>query len=177
MASPVSRKDIFSFYTIDRKLHRRLLFNLKIDPNTSKQIIAFWFSLERIGLRDFIHKTDKVSNAFLFEMAIEAVNCLNYLFAGTELDDLTFTSLFLGVESYSLVIHIQLNVNKSATETNKYVNDLGFRIFHDIDSTAPGRGDKNPSLGFRVERTLFVTFSKGFPITREELLEFFSRLI
>ncbi|KAK3206104.1 hypothetical protein Dsin_020150 [Dipteronia sinensis] len=57
-------------------------------------------------------------------------------------------------------------------EIDEFMNDLGITIFEDIDGEFI-RAKASISSDSAIDRTLFVAFSKGHPITKEQLSEYF----
>ncbi|TXG73933.1 hypothetical protein EZV62_002512 [Acer yangbiense] len=177
------------FHNIDRELYRRLILQLGIDPSCSKKIVAFWVILERIfRFRDFVKNTKKLDSTLLMELVREAVKCLNFLYRRTigpvnsGVGVLPSTCIFVGIDSLSLDLYICLNRVKLVKKIEEFMNDLGITIFEDIDGefiiqTKESKKETTMTLASStsIDRTLFVTFSKGHPVTREQLSDFFNR--
>ncbi|KAK0605604.1 hypothetical protein LWI29_028634 [Acer saccharum] len=182
-------KHLQDFHDIDRELYHRLILQLGIDPFCSKKIVAFWVILERIfRFRDFVKNTKKLDSKLLMELVREAVKCLTFLYRRTigpvnsGVGVLPSTCIFVGIDSLSLDLYICLNRVKLVKKIEEFMNDLGITIFEDIDGefiiqTKESKKETTmtQASSTSIDRTLFVTFSKGHPVTREQLSDFFDR--
>ncbi|KAK3206105.1 hypothetical protein Dsin_020151 [Dipteronia sinensis] len=181
-------KHLLDFHNIDRELYRRLVLQLGIDPFSSKKIVALWVVLERIfHFRDFVKNTKKLDSKLLMELVREAVKCLNFFYRRTigpvnsGVGVLPSTCIFVGIDSLSLDLYICWNRVMLVKKIEEFMNDLGITIFEDIDGEFIRMKESKKGMTMTqassssIDRTLFVTFSKGHPVTKEQLSDFFNR--
>ncbi|KAH7560967.1 hypothetical protein ACOSP7_016503 [Xanthoceras sorbifolium] len=184
-------KILQDFHSIDRNLYRRLILQLGLDPYSSKRIVAFWCMLERIGLRYFVKHTNKAPRTLLIKLVREAITCLHFLYrpsvpsdSDISIGDLSFTCVLFGLlDDVPLRVYVCMNRDRLVMEIDKFLSDLSDKIFEDIDVELLIRSKEEETKKktqastnvSQIDRTLFVTFSKGRPISREQLFEFFNR--
>ncbi|KAB2074042.1 hypothetical protein ES319_A07G126200v1 [Gossypium barbadense] len=191
-------KQLQQFHNIDRMAYSRLVLTLRFDPFPSMKIVAFWNFLERIGFKHFVHNLLHFSDRMIFSLAKVTLVCLECLFCAPQeifpwvhLDFPEMNKL-VGQE----ILLSFLFKNREAVEgmIEDFVKDVCQVAFMDIvegnlgckpssnpdselDSPTSDDGGDNRELftddgKARVDsedRSLFMTFSRGHPVSNQEL--------
>nr|POE54655.1 hypothetical protein CFP56_47296 [Quercus suber] len=80
MSSPCNNLDeLKAFHDIDRRIYARLVIDLRLEPNQSKKVVAFWIRLEIRGVEDFVFMILPLPDQKLHALAHEAMTFLHYL--------------------------------------------------------------------------------------------------
>ena len=80
MSSPCNTIDeLKAFHDIDRRIYSRLVIDLRLEPNQSKKVVAFWIRLEIRGVKDFVFMILPLPVQKLHALAHEAMTFLLYL--------------------------------------------------------------------------------------------------
>ncbi|XP_010247829.1 PREDICTED: uncharacterized protein LOC104590783 [Nelumbo nucifera] len=203
MNFPITTEELKSFHTIDRKLYFRLVINFWRDITQSMKVIALWMWLEDVGYPNIIHQMLSLPDTIVNALADEAVNCLNCIELG-EIPPHANTNIPLTLKLLKQEISLNFFLNNRISASNgirKMLNDVCIKAFDDIAymaltnatkpmaSSAEGssntscmQSDLNPSAQPWKptdeippdNRTLFLTFSKGYPLSEEEVRDFFN---
>ncbi|XP_012077535.2 uncharacterized protein LOC105638353 [Jatropha curcas] len=184
--SLVSTEKFKLFHSIDRELYSLLVINLWRDPVESLQILALWLWMERIGYSNVVKKILSLPSILINELADEAIICLTCInqdqFTSQNSDIPLMQSL---MEKEVSLKHFHENRFSAIQGVAKIVNEVCIRAVHDIMQQAIERNATQkvmtahqPTVVVGVpeeERTMFVTFSKGYPVEAWEVREFFTR--
>ncbi|XP_059431695.1 uncharacterized protein LOC132165230 [Corylus avellana] len=193
MASPssfVSQEEFNIFHSIDRQLYTILVVNLWRDPVESMQVMALWLWLERLGYDSVVKKMLSLPQILVNELADEAIICLNCIHnnlisSSSESNDIPLTQTLMEKE-ISLQFFLENRLNGIAGLT-KIMNDVCIRALLDLMQQAIERNAGRHGAGDMVQprtpgadvpaddRTMFVTFSKGYPVQEWEVRDFFGR--
>ncbi|WCJ42799.1 hypothetical protein M5689_023585 [Euphorbia peplus] len=191
----ISMEEFKTFHAIDRELYNFLVLNLWRDPVESMQVLALWLWLERIGFNNVVEKLLHLPYTLINQVADEAIICLSCInidgFMYQQMDIPLIQSLM------NKEISLQFFINHKAQATQgiaKVIRDVCIRAFDDImqqaihnqkmaSSTHENKQNKevvvfvnnvkNNALLPPEDRTMFVTFSKGYPVSEWEVREFF----
>ncbi|TXG62292.1 hypothetical protein EZV62_013655 [Acer yangbiense] len=158
----ISLVELHMFHRIDREVFARLVTTHMCDPAESLMVVAVWLWLEKKGFPSLISKMSKLSNQMVNVLAGEAISSLNCLKSDQPIPVASFPhQLFGDVEIVRSVMN--------------YV---------EIPTTS--RGDQLLQLwGMPVipenvvsedDRSMFLTFSRGFRVTENEVRELFTGL-
>uniref|UniRef100_K7LZ17 Uncharacterized protein n=1 Tax=Glycine max TaxID=3847 RepID=K7LZ17_SOYBN len=192
----VTQEEFNLFHRMDRELYKILVVSLFRDPEESMQVHAMWLWLERVGFRNVVKRVLALPNILINDVADETVMCLNCIN-----NSLLMSCLFSSESSeipllQSLVekeISLQFvyeNRSSALQGVAKVMQDVCVRAFTDImeqamiRNSAEAAAQKNynyhhglvwfGSIGPAEDRTLFVTFSKGYRVEEWEVREFFA---
>ncbi|KAH9721166.1 hypothetical protein KPL70_006319 [Citrus sinensis] len=196
MAEIGSLVDLLLFYTVERALFNRMVGTLGKNPQQVKTTIALWLLLEEIGYHDLIRTINYQNNKTIEALFNEALLCLEYIQPDkTEPAVLHHTPVFEETKNYSRDFMCKRYMHIMETVCDKIFGESG-AIEVDESGTRPvlsrdrpfGKGcyahipeaaresNLNPEASkFYPEdvRTMFLTFSRGHPLTREEIINFF----
>ncbi|PPD86117.1 hypothetical protein GOBAR_DD16949 [Gossypium barbadense] len=186
------------FHNIDRELYAVLVMNLCRDPVESLHCIALWLWLERVGFKKVVTKLLPLPRVLVNELADEALACLGVIHnekvspLSTRRND---TPLMQRLIDSELALpffakHRLIAVRGLA----KLVNEVCMRALKDIMQQAVERKAHQSLADLSLvqfgslpaaaqtnevhpdDRTIFVTFSKGYLVHEWEVREFFTRL-
>ncbi|KAK9154422.1 hypothetical protein Sjap_001902 [Stephania japonica] len=185
-SSHISVEDFYAFHTIDRELFARLVIDLRRDPGNSILSLALFLWFNNIGFPDLVVKLRSLPDAVVDVVGEEAAIILTYLETGT------------------LPPLVQPNALDSLIPTIRGLMDsrLTFQFFQDrrIRSPMPPMAPvvppryvvvqdpmvtpqigvatpmpMNESLATQQERAMFMTFSRGYPVSEAEVRDYFTR--
>ncbi|KAK1379476.1 RNA-binding protein Musashi Rbp6 like [Heracleum sosnowskyi] len=183
------------FHTIDRILYVILVTNLLCDPMEAMQIMAIWLWLERVGFLNTITKILHLPITLINELVDEANTCLCFinnpcLFLENEANDIHLTQSL--IKDFSLQ-YLQKNQTLAKIGVDTVQTKICMQAFGDLMQQAIMQNEarrvaQSPQplyvqqkilpndLGNGVvpdeERTVFVTFSKGYPVEEWEIRDF-----
>ncbi|PPS17777.1 hypothetical protein GOBAR_AA02800 [Gossypium barbadense] len=186
------------FHNIDRELYTVLVMNLCRDSVESLHCIALWLWLERVGFKKVVTKLLSLPRVLVNELADEALACLGVIHnekvspLSTRRND---TPLMQRLIDSELALpffakHRLIAVRGLA----KLVNEVCMRALKDIMQQAVERKAHQSLADLSLvqfgslpaaaqtnevhpdDRTIFVTFSKGYLVHEWEVREFFTRL-
>lgn len=196
------QEELKIFHNIDRLAYTRLVFHLGLPPKIGSKIVAFWNWLERVGYVNFVDNSLDLSPPLFLELSLESEACLDCLKRESFSDsDERLLPLICSLAGEPLSLKVVYENKLHATRHMKEFNrDVGKRIFNDITPTRSSANgdlvnvceyygnlqgqdeqpDNNNNGNHNIcnvpdNKTLFATFSKGHPITYQELEEFFTR--
>ncbi|GFS33778.1 hypothetical protein Acr_00g0030550 [Actinidia rufa] len=189
------------FHDMDRRLYIILTNDLCRDPVESMRIMALWLWLERSSFSHVVKKVSSLPQFLINELADEAVACLNCLTTNpflplSELNyDIPMTQSLMDNEISLHYFH--QNRLTAIQGIAKVINDVCARLLTDLMQQAIERNNAartqilistlvQPSFDrLRIgaqdqvhpdDRTMFVTFSKGYPVGAREIQDFFTRI-
>ncbi|XVF69365.1 hypothetical protein PTKIN_Ptkin11bG0075800 [Pterospermum kingtungense] len=197
LASEITLKQLQQFHSIDRKAYSRLLIGLGFDPLPSMKIVAFWNFLERSGFKHFVNNLQPLPDALLFSLAKEAIMCLDFLYRSTReifpRVRMDFPVMKKLVAQDIFLDYLFKNRESAKRMIEDFVKDVCRTGFSDIVQTYLGskqsstldidNGEllvqeklmENKGRVDQKDRTLFMTFSKGHPVSTRELHGFIVR--
>ncbi|WVZ12925.1 hypothetical protein V8G54_017455 [Vigna mungo] len=168
------------------------------EPGECMQVHALWLWLERVGFRNVVKRILALPNILINEVADETVVCLNcinnssFIAPPSSFENSEIPLLQSLVDKEISLQFLYENRVSALQGVAKEMQDVCVRAFTDIMQQAIIRNsndrvvNQNPlwfgSIGpsnSRVEvpaddRTLFVTFSKGYRVEEWEVKEFFT---
>ncbi|KAL3532693.1 hypothetical protein ACH5RR_006214 [Cinchona calisaya] len=201
-SSPVTLNEYVSFHAMDRALYSVLAVELWRDPYESVQVLALWLWMERAVFKNFVLMISSMAPMLINKYADEALTCVKCIndpqfFFTAEMGDIPLTSSLIRKKMSLLYFHenrailvnelrkivteifamalqdvIEDAIKRHATHdslVNSFAN-LGF-----VGETSTGSNHSNSSSQVE-DRTMFVTFSKGYPVAESEVREFFTKL-
>ncbi|MED6176764.1 hypothetical protein PIB30_091386 [Stylosanthes scabra] len=200
--SSLTTQELHHFHKTDRKLFCFLIFKLRHDITESLLIMALWLWLEHIGYPNLIHAIMKLQNQpYLVEaMVDEAVACLMCLETENSNRRVLVLMKKLIERDISIRIFQERRVIVMMSPKNTPNNNLStfpglrhpfFGDIIDMMTKAPQEvateassnhgllhqkiwDGKKPSDDVpKEDRTMFLTFSRGYPVTEKEVRELF----
>ncbi|XP_074335972.1 uncharacterized protein LOC141673138 [Apium graveolens] len=197
----ISQEEFRLFHSIDRRLYFILVADLFRDPIEAMQVMALWLWLERVGFFNTVKRILEWPVMLINDLADEANICLTFI--NNPLSLLLTLEAFEIPLSQSVIQknfslqYLQNNVKSAKIGVEKVCNTICTRAFNDLMEQAILRNEAHKivesqqqllvqqtmlsnSFGNSVvpadERTMFVTFSKGYPVAEWEVREFFTKL-
>ncbi|GFP85498.1 hypothetical protein PHJA_000693600 [Phtheirospermum japonicum] len=194
------------FHGIDRALYRILVRDLFRNPVECLYILGLWLWLERGGFSNLVSHILSLPPLLIDELADEAVTCLKCLNThfpfSSEASEIPLThSLAKKDISLQYFYERQLTAFNEIQDIVKGVcipsvselMDTGYRYsggspvnaasssvdqnsFTQSISSLRIKGDARVNDDSQNERTMFVTFSKGYPVSEAEVRQFFMSL-
>ncbi|GMY36452.1 Rho guanine nucleotide exchange factor [Fagus crenata] len=204
-SSFVSQEEFNTFHTIDRKLYTFLVINLWRDPVESMQVMALWLWLEHMGFDNIVLTMLSLPYTLINELADEAIICLNCIHtnqisSSSENNDIPLIQSLMekeislqfflenrlkGIVGIAKIVNeqaIDRNAAQSLTESQMIMQpSIHQSLVHPgLCSVGLGGGGlvQPRAPGIEVptdDRTMFVTFSKGYPVQEWEVRDFFTR--
>lgn len=187
----LSDEELIAFHSIDRDLYAFLVLALFRDPIECLEILAFWIWLERTNLTEIVKKQLSLPYVLVNELADEALLCLkciknvHFLSEGCEvplIQTLTDTEISLrDLYRNRLIIIPELECIKIRVCARAFrdITQAGIerKLAHAQEAASPSysNGQRGgPNAQDSVEKTMFLTFSRGYPVQEWELREFFT---
>ncbi|XP_030968332.1 uncharacterized protein LOC115988842 [Quercus lobata] len=152
-----------AFHNIDIKIYKRLVIDLRLDPNQSKKVVAFWNCLERIGYANFVSVIQPLPDELLRELANETITCLILLDQGCQFYDVDKDlplMLSLTKPAFSFWFFYQ-NRQKVISKINAFVTNVCDVAFSDIVPPQPVQS-LQLQIGF-IQPHQFSNRHEGFP--------------
>lgn len=198
---PVRRDEYGAFHAMDIALYSVLAVELWRDPYESVQVMALWLWMERLGFKNVVLTILSMPLMLINKYADEAFTCVKCIhdhqfLLSAEASDIPLTSNL--VKKKISLLYFHENRATVVHELRKIVNEICAKAFQDVIKDAITRHtaydsqvDSLVNLGFvgetstssgqsnrasQDDRTMFVTFSKGFPVTESEVRKFFTKL-
>ncbi|KAK9073403.1 hypothetical protein SSX86_007727 [Deinandra increscens subsp. villosa] len=180
------------FHSVERELYAILVYDLWRDPIEAIQMIAIWIWLERITMESpnltrriltlDSHLIDKVGNEAL--LCWTCVDNVALLFTSS-VTDFPLTNILLKKDMP--IDFFRKHRDVTIAGINDVINVVCATCLKDIWDGAVARNahmDSSQMVVSRAqnteiqpdERTLFVTFSRGYPVGEWEVREFVTRL-
>lgn len=191
----ISEANFHMFHTMDRILYIILVTDLSCDPKEAMQIMAIWLWLERVGFLNTIKKILCLHIPLINELVNEANTCLNFInnpqsFILNEASDIHLTHCL--TKDFSLQ-YLQKNqkLAKFGVETVRtkicmqafsdlmyqaILQDEAWRIAQSQQQLYMQQAMLSNGFGNGIvpdeQRTMFATFSKGYPVEEWEIRDF-----
>ncbi|KAK2660765.1 hypothetical protein Ddye_007298 [Dipteronia dyeriana] len=205
MAAMFSFNDLHTYYKVDRDIFTRLVTVFMRDPAESMLVIALWLWLEHEGYPNIISKMINWPRFFLEIMFGETVSALKFLEinqppATHDEGGMNFTSRvmqkgislqFFHEKRLDAIDGIKKVLNSISVDQLIKVRGFPHELFGDVQIVWKGFSDNAISIeelqwGFpgpetdiiseENDRTQFLTFSRGNPVTETAVREIFSQL-
>ena len=182
------------FHTMDRMLYMILVTELFCDPMDAMNTMSFWLWLERGGFLGIIRRIVHLPIQLISELVDEADICLNFinnpqLHLINEVNDINFTQSF--IHGFSLQ-YLQNNQTLAISGVEIVRTQICMQAFSDLmqqtvfHNEARRIAESQQQLSMQLmlsngssssvlpheNRTMFATFSKGYPVTEWEIREF-----
>ncbi|KAM7276255.1 hypothetical protein ACFE04_018121 [Oxalis oulophora] len=188
----ITREELNAFHKIDRVVYSFLVLGLWRDPAESMQAMALWIWLERVGFGCIMNKMTSLPLTLISELADEAVMCLtvinnNLSTVSSENFDIPLLQSLLE-KDISLQFFLQHHL-KAIQGMARVMNEVCMRALSDImqyainhktsQSLPQSRNISSPQALTQNQpipaddRTMFVTFSKGYPVLEGQVRNFF----
>ncbi|KAL3830037.1 hypothetical protein ACJIZ3_018839 [Penstemon smallii] len=167
------------FHSMDRTLYIILVHDLWRSPSESLQVMGLWLWLERGGICHFVKKILALPPFLINELADEGVICINCINnqvpASPEAAEIPLTHSLVGKDiSLQFFVEHQFTasreIQKLVNEPPRASNNSLIQSFSGLN-TDGGRSRANETAWY--DRTMFVTFSKGYPVSENECIESF----
>ncbi|KAK9027454.1 hypothetical protein V6N11_067289 [Hibiscus sabdariffa] len=187
--SQLSLKQLRDFHNMDRIIYSRLL-TFDFDPLPCMKIVAFWNTLEKFGFRNLVYGLQQLCDSRLLSVAKESIFCLQCLcspsqeiFPWLHLD---FSHLNRLLPQHLLLGFLVKNRAILKRMIQGFVEDVCQVAFLDIlqqnqappptptDDKGGVSKDKTESSDLE-DKTLFMTFSRGHPVSDHEIHGFIVR--
>ncbi|KAM5547217.1 hypothetical protein ABKV19_001627 [Rosa sericea] len=202
----LTKQEVYLFHAMDRKLYTILVILLCRDPVESMKVMALWLWLEKLGFRNVVKRMLALPLILINDSADETVTCLNaingtlfsYL---SESYDIPLLQAFMTREisvhffyEHRLVAAMGIaevgrdvcvkalsDIMAHAIERNNLAYQKATAANQSQGMLSPSNIRQQPPPVRRNEvppqdRTMFVTFSKGYPVHEFEVIQFFTRL-
>ncbi|KAK9944149.1 hypothetical protein M0R45_009729 [Rubus argutus] len=172
------------FHNIDRRLFSRLIYDLRRDGSQSALVMALWMSFEHTSkeFNNLVNKALALPNTKLNAMADETLMVLNCIISDNIQSAPEMPKLQAISESPVTLKFFHDNRLMIIGGVTEFLKDVCVRAFEDFPcqpchhvKAETLRNLKLKDDGDEQERTLFLTFSKGFPISENEVRECFTR--
>ncbi|KAL8106909.1 hypothetical protein AgCh_023631 [Apium graveolens] len=195
---PISEANFRLFHTMDRILYIILVTDLSCGPKEAMQIMAIWLWLERVGFPNTIKNILRLPIPLINELVNEANICLHFInnpqsFRLNKAGDIHLMNFL--IKDFSLQ-YLQKNqkLAKFGIETTR--NKICMQAFSDLMHQAILQDEAwkiarsqqqlfmqqamlSNGFGHGIvpdeQRTMFVTFSKGYPVQEWEIRDFLVR--
>ncbi|OWM74414.1 uncharacterized protein LOC116197379 [Punica granatum] len=180
VSSFVTQDEFNLFHSIDRSLYTVLVINLFRDPTESMRVIAMFLWLEHKGFRYCVKKILSFPHVLINEIAEEAVTCLNIIdnknqsciaSSSSGISDIPVMQSILSQELSPRFFHEnRVSASEGIARIN---NSVCMRALSDImEKAVASKASRDSSID---DRTLFITFSKGYPVQEWEIRDFFTK--
>nr|XP_011458390.1 PREDICTED: uncharacterized protein LOC105349700 [Fragaria vesca subsp. vesca] len=198
-----SLEEFNKFHNIDRRLYTRLIYDLRRDVDESAAVMALWMSIEHISkeFNNLVNKALTLPDTELNAIADETVIALNYITTDDIESDIEIPKLQAVSDSPVTLKFFHDNHHAIICGTIKFLKDVCLKTFQDfphqpnyhakdklveenrsifhqereIEDKEAAETSRNSPSGDEQERTLFLTFSRGFPLSENEVRECFTR--
>jgi hypothetical protein len=192
------------FHKLESDLFHRLVRDLAQDPVPMRWVIAFWLWLESDGHHDFIRRVSALPGPVVLRLVEEAIECLRRLAAGRErclLPPCPCTNALLApnkriddagcFQGHREVLDGVTYQYRSVCLAVCDVSSARVLAAPPMVGSPVLAAPTNPMASFPLNpmaspwirlqspppddyRSLFVTFSRGYPVSRENIVEFFN---
>jgi hypothetical protein len=199
--APPTVKDVLAFHKIDRAVYEKFVAH-GTQPDMARNVVALFMWLEQIGI-EMIGRITKITNpTLIFKLIAEADAILHCLRQDDGLNNYTEIPMITSMAENSLDIRF-FNFHKDVIVRGLtcIIDGVGRIVFDDhmygllrayeAEEAAARAGLRAvmPAVPLGLSmfyvpagavpstedaRSMFITFSKGFPIKREEILEHFT---
>ncbi|CAL5432598.1 unnamed protein product [Camellia sinensis] len=202
-STSITLVDLLLFYTLERVLFNRIVNQLGKNPNLVKKAMALWLMLEEIGYYDLTRTIHSLNNHTIEAVFDEALSCLDCIQPGAEepVESDNDTSVFFRLIfdepmnrrffyynrefMHRRFVHIMVTVcgkifgEREAVEIDESSGRLVARGGGGGEVARQSRLNPNasefvPGQSHEDTSTMFLTFSKGFALTPQEIFNFFT---
>nr|XP_029120153.1 uncharacterized protein LOC105043873 [Elaeis guineensis] len=188
--------DLMLFYKMERDFYNRLIRELGQVRESIELVMALWLWFESIGHHDFIRHVAACQDDVVLRFIAEGEACLDHLMGNRDpsrSDELPFTN-FLMAEPIDLRF-FEYHRDIAFDGVRFFLENVCRIILDDAlmervarDSSHPDHRRVLSSGGLRIggpwspetdhtpeeQRSMFITFSMGYPIAREDIRDFFN---
>ncbi|XP_027067318.1 uncharacterized protein [Coffea arabica] len=198
---PVTPNEYGTFHAMDRALYSLLAVDLWRDPYESVQIMALWLWMERLGFKNLVLTILSMPPMLINKYADEALTCVKCVndpqfVLSAEVNEIPATSRLVkkritlqyfhenrpivvkelrNVVTETCAMALQDVIEDAVKKHNAYESLVN--SFSNLGFVGEACGDyRNANGASQEERTMFVTFSKGYPVAESEVTEFFTKL-
>ncbi|KAI3737164.1 hypothetical protein L2E82_27159 [Cichorium intybus] len=191
----MTQAELNDFHSVDRELYATLVYDLWRDPIEAIQMMAIWIWLERVSMvfPDLTRRILTLPFHLIDKLGDEALLCwscidnVRLLFSAS-VNDFPLTTILLKKEMP--LDFLRKFREFSITGINEVITIVCANCFKDIWDGAIARNAHvdflqcmasslepvTPAKTMKIQpddRTLFVTFSRGYPVAEWEVREFF----
>ncbi|MED6164101.1 hypothetical protein PIB30_086462 [Stylosanthes scabra] len=193
--APITTKELHLFYRSDRELFCRLICNLNLNITRSLLIMVLWLWLEYTGYPNIISTMMQLTDSMLMSLSKEAIMCLDTL--GALQNPVVPNDGGLPLTKILVQKHISLDLfimrrytaiaGLGVSSTTPFVVP-GFPHPLFSDFTVPQGVEDFDVLNPRIwtnkkpnddvteqDKTMFLTFSRDFPVSEDEMIYLFRR--
>ncbi|XP_072962545.1 uncharacterized protein [Typha angustifolia] len=196
----LSALDLMLFHKLERDFFHRLVTELGQNQERMKWVMALWLWFESIGHHEFIRHVSAYQKTAILRFVAEAIACLDCLSGhlkaavDPQVDErLPFTNSLIA-EPMDLRF-FDYHRSKAVVGISYFFDNVCRIIFNDVVehgegtsqmsavATLPQRSGLNPMAvpwsparnhSPEDHRSMFITFSRGYPISREDIMEYFT---
>ncbi|KAI3962629.1 hypothetical protein MKW92_041809 [Papaver armeniacum] len=186
--------ELRSIYKIDRDMYRKLTVNMLKEPLVCMAVMALWLFMEDLGYPNVIpmllsYPCDIIDSAFQ-EAKLLAYHIVTRTVPPPSLIEMPITLRLIHAVGCRALYNLYHDGTIPYIEIKNKLKDLCCPLFEDLFMEAmSGNNATNTTIYMptveepqvvRVttppsERTMFITFSTGFPITEDHVREYFVR--
>lgn len=203
MEVQISQEEFRMFHSLDRRLYLILVTDLLREPLEAMQVMALWLWLERAGFYNIVKGILDFPVMLINDLVEEAIICLMLIenpvsvLLNSEAAEIPLTQSVIQ-KNFSLY-YLQQNRMVAKAGVEKTRKTICKRAFEDLMQQAMLRNEAQRvaesqqqllihqqtiltnSFANNVvvpadERTMFVTFSKGYPVAEWEVRDFFVKI-
>ncbi|KAJ6714961.1 hypothetical protein OIU85_026466 [Salix viminalis] len=195
--------DLLLFCTLERALYNGMVCSLGKNSQQVKKAIALWLMLEEIGYHDLIRTINSSDNATIESLFYEAffdepmnprffyynsefmykrfthimdtVCVCDQIFGETKAVEVDESSLWPAINPFgegSSTGHDGIAMHAAGTSRRASGQVIGETSRQ--SSLNPDANEFNPGQTPEDSRTMFLTFSLGHPLSRDEIIDFFT---
>ncbi|XP_031267907.1 uncharacterized protein LOC116126353 isoform X3 [Pistacia vera] len=166
----VSQEEFKIFHEIDRELYTILAINLWRDPVDSMQIMALWLWLERTGFNNCLMEKE-ISLRFFYDNRLNAIQGVAKI--ASDVCIRAVTDIMQQAVERNASQSLADSQKMMAQSFQKSLVQPGFQVRFCPNEMVQSWTQQNEVPA--DDRTMFVTFSKGYPVLEREVREFFIR--
>ncbi|XP_071911218.1 uncharacterized protein [Coffea arabica] len=168
---PVTPNEYGTFHAMDRALYSLLAVDLWRDPYESVQIMALWLWMERLGFKNLFVLSAEVNEIPATSRLVKKRITLQYFHENRPI----VVKELRNVVTETCAMALQDVIEDVVKKHNAYESLVN--SFSNLGFVGEACGDySNANGASQEERTMFVTFSKGYPVAESEVTEFFTKL-
>ncbi|KAJ4957110.1 hypothetical protein NE237_013893 [Protea cynaroides] len=188
---------LLATYNTERQIFRRMLA-IGMEGEICNRVVGFWLCLEWFGHIHTIQNISKIGSMVLALVAAEAQAALAFIESEDIIPSNSNFPLTSSIAYHQFTAdHFYENRHVFRERLSHVLDGICNLIFRDILDNSRGEGSSRQDAGSDVptqsnlnpmaqpwtpeqsrlsagDRTLFVTFSNGMPLTEEEIYEFFT---
>ncbi|KAL4559578.1 hypothetical protein LXL04_031721 [Taraxacum kok-saghyz] len=192
----ITQAELSDFHAVDRELYATLVFDIWRDPIEAIKIMAIWMWIEKMIIFGFPNLTRKIlalPHHWINKLGDETLlswACISNvgLLLSASAMDFPLTTILLKKDMpidffRNFRDHCIRGINDQITKVcvncfkdicdGAIARNAHMELFRLLGSAEPPANPPNPIKIPPDDRTLFVTFSRGYPVTEWEIREFF----